>query len=67
MGSEDFAMDIQLSEPEHELVLRLLESALRELRVEVRRTSTPRYHDGLQAEERMLEQIVARLNAGQPT
>jgi hypothetical protein len=56
-------MNVTLSETEHELVLRLLQSALSDLRVQVRRTSTPDYHDGLQAEERVLEQLVARLNA----
>jgi hypothetical protein len=54
-------MDLQLSEAEHELLLRLLDHALGELRVEVRRTRTPAFHDGLAADEETLKGLIARL------
>jgi hypothetical protein len=57
-------MQLQLSDPERQLVLRLLEEALRDLRVEVRRTSTPDFHDKLLQEEEILKGLIERLQAG---
>ena len=39
--------------------------SLRELRVEVRRTSTPDYHDRLAEEERMVAALLARVREGE--
>jgi hypothetical protein len=56
-------MDLQLSNPERQLVHRLLDEALRELRVEVRRTRTPDFHDKLLEEEELLKGLIERLAA----
>jgi len=56
-------MDLELSAPERVLVLRILEAARRELRVEVRRTSTPDYHDDLERDEQLLAGILERLKS----
>jgi hypothetical protein len=57
-------MELQLSDTEQQLVLRLLDQALGNLRVEVRRTSTPEFHDKLLAEEELLKALIERLRAG---
>jgi len=44
-------------------VLRLLDEALGDLRVEVRRTSTPEFHDKLLEEEELLRGLIERLRA----
>ena len=54
-------MQLELSEQEREILVRVVDAAVREMRVEVRRTSTPRYHDDLVAEERALQALLARL------
>ena len=56
-------MELQLSNPERQLVHRLLDEALRELRVEVRRTRTPDFHDRLLEEEKLLKGLIDRLAA----
>ena len=56
-------MDIVLSDAERDLTLRILEAAHSEMRVEVRRTSTPEYHDELERDEKLLEGIIERLKA----
>ncbi len=54
-------MQLELSEQEREILVRVVDAAVREMRVEVRRTSTPRYHDDLVAEEHALQALLARL------
>ena len=54
-------MQLELSEQEREILVRVVDAAVREMRVEVRRTSTPRYHDDLVAEEHTLQALLARL------
>jgi hypothetical protein len=54
-------MMIDLSAEERDLVVKFLESALEELRVEVRRTGTPKYHDRLEHDEKLLEGVLERL------
>jgi hypothetical protein len=56
-------MEFKIDAEERELLLRLVEQALAETRVEIRRTSTPEFHDRLAAEQRMLEGLVRRLGA----
>ena len=56
-------MQLDISAEERELLVRLVERALEDTRVEVRRTATPDFHDRLQAEERMLESVLGRLRA----
>ncbi len=56
-------MELTFSDAERDLVLRILESAHREMRVEVRRTSTPDSHDELERDERLLEGVIERLKA----
>jgi len=56
-------MELQLTNPARQLVQRLLDEALRELRVEVRRTRTPDFHDKLLEEEELLKGLIERLAA----
>jgi hypothetical protein len=56
-------MDLSFSDAERDLVIRILEAAHREMRVEVRRTSTPDYHDDLERDEKLLEGVIARLKS----
>lgn len=53
-------MQLELSDAERDLLVQVLESAVKEMRVEVRRTSTPDYHDRLAAEEKTLEGLLER-------
>ena len=56
-------MQFDISSEERELLERILTSALSDMRVEVRRTSTPRFHDELQADEERLKQLVEKIQA----
>ena len=59
-------MQIELTEAEQELLTGVLERALRETRVEVRRTSTPDFHDELQVEEKTLAELLDRVRDPTP-
>ena len=54
-------MSIELSKAERELLIRVLEQALQETRVEIRRTSTPNVHDMLLTEEKTLGDLLGRI------
>ena len=54
-------MEIDLSAAEHNLLIRLVEGALSDTRVEVRRTTTPEFRDRLQTEEHQLAGLLERL------
>ena len=54
-------MQLDLDAAERDILLNILEHELREKRVEVRRTSTPDYHDQLKDEERVIEALTKRL------
>ena len=56
-------MDFQISEQERQLLQRILEGSLAELRPEVRRTETRDYREKLKAEEASLRDLIARLKA----
>jgi len=56
-------MQLKLSSEEREVLERIVERALSEMRVEVRRTTTPRYHDDLQADEERVKSILSRIKA----
>jgi hypothetical protein len=56
-------MQLELSEEERTILERIVERALSEMRVEVRRTSTPKYHDELQADEERVKTLLERLKA----
>jgi hypothetical protein len=56
-------MEFEIDAQERELLVRLVEQALGDTRVEIRRTSTPEFHDRLQAEERVLASLLRRLGA----
>ena len=55
-------MQFQLTAEEATLLTRILESALGELRVEVRRTDTRSLHDELQRDEERIRALLGRLN-----
>jgi hypothetical protein len=61
-------MQLTLSAEDRKLLERLLEHALMDKRVEVRRTSTPRYHDDMAIEESRLQDLLGRVRAlaGEP-
>jgi hypothetical protein len=60
-------MQVDLSPVERDLLIRLVEHAVSDTRVEVRRTATPEFHDRLAAEERDLAGLLARLRGSPVT
>jgi ribosome recycling factor len=54
-------MQLELTPEERDLLKRVIDQAAKEMKVEVRRTSTRDYHDELQKEEVMLFDLVKRL------
>ena len=54
-------MQLELTSEERDLLRRVIDQAAKELKVEVRRTSTREYHDDLQKEEQMLLHLLKRL------
>jgi hypothetical protein len=54
-------MELKLSVPETALLTRVLDSALKELRVEVRRTDTRSVHDELEQDAECIRGILNRL------
>lgn len=54
-------MNLELSAEQASILEEILDGALRELRVEVRRTDTPSYHDELQKRERQVQELLAKL------
>jgi hypothetical protein len=59
-------MEFEIDAQERELLVRLVEQALGDTRVEIRRTSTPEFRDRLQAEELILTSVLRRLGATSP-
>jgi hypothetical protein len=53
-------MQLDISPEERDLLVRLVDRALSDIRVEVRRTTTPEFHDRLEAEERQLASLFVR-------
>ena len=56
-------MYVELKQDELKELLDMGEAALRELRVEIRRTSTPNYHDALVSQRERLTQALAELRS----
>lgn len=56
-------MQLELSSEDREVLERIVARALAELRVEVRRTTTPAYHDELLGEEQRVEKLLERIKA----
>ena len=54
-------MQLEISPTEQALLVSLIEKAVAETRVEVRRTSTPDFHDGLVHDEEQLRGLLQRL------
>lgn len=54
-------MQLELSPEDRDLLERIVDRALSEMRVEVRRTSTPKYHDDLQAEQTRMKDLLDRI------
>jgi hypothetical protein len=57
------SMQIEINEAERQVLLKLAETALGELKAEVRRTSTKDYHDELVVEESTLAEVIGRLRS----
>jgi hypothetical protein len=60
-------MDIDLSKDELDLLTNLLEQRCEQLRVEVRRTETPRYHEELRELERATLALLRKLQKAEAT
>jgi hypothetical protein len=58
----ELAMQIDVGKKEQELLQELTTHALKELKVEIRRTSTYEYHDRLKEKQLLLEGLIARLS-----
>ena len=58
-------MTVELWQEEAAVLEEILDHSLRELRVEVRRTSTPVDHDDLERREKRVRELLARLRATQ--
>ena len=56
-------MQIEINGAERQVLLKLAETALGELKAEVRRTSTKDYHDELVGEESTLSGLIDRLRS----
>lgn len=56
-------MQLELSAEDRALLERIVELALSEMRVEVRRTNTPKYHDELQVDEDRVRKLLERIKA----
>ena len=54
-------MKLELSPEDRSVLERIVAAALQELRVEVRRTSTPKYHDDMREEEDRVEGLLERI------
>jgi hypothetical protein len=54
-------MQLELSAEDRELLIRIVAEAIGEIRVEVRRTREPTFHDRLVAEEDRLKALLERL------
>jgi len=57
-------MQITFSDTERQLVLRLLDKELGDVRSGVRRTHNPEWHDGLKEEETVLRELIGKLRTG---
>lgn len=55
-------MQISLTAPERELLLRILNNALGNVRSGVRRTHSPEWKDGLKQEEEVLRALLGKLD-----
>jgi len=60
---EENTMQLELSSEDRSILEQILENAHAEMRVEVRRTSTPKYHDDLEANEARVKSILERVKA----
>jgi hypothetical protein len=56
-------MELELSSEDRELLVRIVEKTVGDLRVEVRRTREPAFHDRLVGEEDRLKALLERLRA----
>jgi hypothetical protein len=54
-------VQIEISEEQRDLLMELVENALTEIRVEVRRTSTPAYHDSLVEKQAAIRTLLDEL------
>jgi len=58
-------VEINLNHVERQLLLEVLGEELKDLRVAVRRTGTPDYHDNLKHREKLLENLLNKLESMQ--
>lgn len=56
-------MQLELSSEDRAVLERIVERALSEIRVEVRRTTTPKYHDDMSADQERVKALLARIKA----
>lgn len=56
-------MQLELSPEDRAVLEQIVDRALSEMRVEARRTTTPRFHDDLLAEEERVKALLERIKA----
>ena len=56
-------MTIDLIDAERDVLVGLLESAIKDVRVEVRRTRNPTFHDRLVEEEHVMKDLLKKIDA----
>ncbi len=56
-------MQLELSSEDRIVLERIVHSALNEMRVEVRRSATRKYHDELRVDEERVKDLLARIKA----
>lgn len=59
-------MQLEISAEERTALEGIVERALSEMRVEVRRTSTPKYHDDLVADEKCVAGLLEKIKGLTP-
>lgn len=55
-------MEVTITEPERAILLRILNTAVGEVRSQVRRTHDPEWHDGLKEEESLMKGLLEKLD-----
>jgi hypothetical protein len=55
-------MEVMITDSERKILLRMLSTAVGEVRSQVRRTHDPEWHDGLKEEESLMKGLLEKLN-----
>lgn len=61
--TQETTMQLELSPEDRAALEQIVERALGEMRVEVRRTETPKYHAALRTDQEHVKQLLERIKA----